>query len=303
MISMISRRAPRGAVLLVVLWLLAIVGVLALSLARQASLALHLAACRRDYGQALHLAEAGVAYASAELLREVPPSSSVSLLHATDGILAVDHGTTEEAAERVRYQIIDEERKINLQTLAARPDGLAILQRWPGMTEALAAALLNRCRAAPIRSVEELLLVSGVSDELLRGWREHLTVTSSGLLNLNTASSRTLCLLGLLPDVAERLVAYRARARQRAAAGAPPFKTLTGRAVRTQLEEDGTPLTAEEIENLNRVCMSPSLLTLRSSHFTVTATGVARRGRVRATVEALVAREGTRLHLLAWHER
>lgn len=72
--------------------------------------------------------------------------------------------------------------------------------------EALADAY--PCADAPFQSVEELLLVRGVTSELWAKLRDHVTTSPAAAINLNGATSEALQAAGMSAGLAQLVVAY-----------------------------------------------------------------------------------------------
>jgi general secretion pathway protein K len=64
-------------------------------------------------------------------------------------------------------------------------------------------------RNGPLESVEEFLMVRGVTPEIYNGVRPYVTVYTDGKINFNTAPLKVLQALGLNPELAERVAEYR----------------------------------------------------------------------------------------------
>ena len=66
-----------------------------------------------------------------------------------------------------------------------------------------------KARNASFESVEELLMIRGVTREIYNQIKNDVTVYTDGKVNFNTASQTALQALGLSPDLAKRLVEFR----------------------------------------------------------------------------------------------
>jgi type II secretory pathway component PulK len=119
-----------------------------------------------------------------------------------------------------------------------------------------------RCKLAPFESVEELLMVRGMTPGLFNRLRPHVTVYTNGLVNLNTASRPVLLALGFDETFAERLIGYRKGADgQEGTEDDGLFKTVDG--VLDALSEAG-PLMGDEAALLT--ALKPALC-VRSTVF------------------------------------
>lgn len=140
------------------------------------------------------------------------------------------------------------------------------------------------CRNGPLRSLDELLMVRGVSPELFYGTREHpgisryLTVYGDGRVNINTADPLILCAMSeeITRPLAERMAAYR-----NAAGGLL-----------------GDPLWYRGVPGIEDITLSPEWVTTSSTHFEIVAT--ASLDRLESRVAALVERGGGTIALLSW---
>ncbi len=133
--------------------------------------------------------------------------------------------------------ILDEERKLNINT--ADTDILRrLFTEVAGVKEKLAEAITESvldwrdedndkrdfgaekfeylllkkpydCKNGPFESLEELLLVRGMTPEILKSIRPYITVYGSGKVNLNTAPDAVLKVLGLSDAGISGIMSYR----------------------------------------------------------------------------------------------
>lgn len=138
-----------------------------------------------------------------------------------------------------RYGLSDEESKVNLNTA-----GLAVLENLfiaaAGFDEVeaqeLAASIIDwrdkdsqlsiplgsaedpyyhglaypyDAKDSEFESLDELLLVKGMTPEIFEKLKDYVTVSSSGKININTTSSPVLMALGLDGDTADKIIRYR----------------------------------------------------------------------------------------------
>jgi DNA uptake protein ComE-like DNA-binding protein len=99
--------------------------------------------------------------------------------------------TVEFGVAAVRYHLVDEESRININTAP-----LEVLARVPGIGPDLAAKIA----ASPFRPFfvkESLLWIDGLDDEAFARCRDLVTVYSSGRVNINTAPVAVLDALGM----------------------------------------------------------------------------------------------------------
>ena len=143
-----------------------------------------------------------------------------------------------EGVLETRYGLSDEESKINLNA-----SGLAVLKNLfaaAGLDEVeaqeLAASIVDwrdkdsqlsiplgsaedpyyhglpypyEAKDSEFESLDELLLVKGMRQEILEKLKDYVTVSSAGRININTASSLVLISLGLDEDTADKIIRHR----------------------------------------------------------------------------------------------
>ena len=140
-------------------------------------------------------------------------------------------------------------------------------------------------RNGPMESIDELLLVRGISPELYRGTPERpglarfLTVYGEGSVNINTAPKEVLRALApsITEDAANRMDDYRKN----------PANSLTD------------PSWYRRVAGLNNTAIDAVTLVTRSEHFQLASTG--HLGTMKRTIRGIVKRDSDRkLSLVAW---
>lgn len=105
----------------------------------------------------------------------------------------------------VVYRISDEESLINVNT-ASR----GILENLSGFSTDLSVSIVEWRKAnGNFEALEELLLVKGMSEEILSRLKDTITIFGIGRVNINTASAKTLRALGLQESLIEKLITFR----------------------------------------------------------------------------------------------
>lgn len=100
-------------------------------------------------------------------------------------------------------QIIDESALINLNLTSAD-----VLARLPGMDNELAEAIVNS-GLRPFSSINEVLLVKGITKENFLLFKDAITVYGTGKVNINTVSKAVLIALGLDEEMASLILRFR----------------------------------------------------------------------------------------------
>ncbi len=285
-----------GAALMLVLWVMVLLTAMAAEFVLSMRTDVNITRNFKDETRAYYGALAGIEEAKAEIMSFDGP-----VYTDEEGLLALG----EEAPQRegalgtVRYSytITDEERKINLNS--ATPRQLRIILREGGVEEERIDTIVDSvldwrdgdslhrlngaeedyyrslprpysCKDAPFETVEELLMVRGVSPEILfgsgdggryRGIAPYLTARSSGRININTAG-RVVLEARFGPAEAARILLRRS-------SGPLAVAPATGG-------------------------------TTRSAYFTVLSTG--RAGEIRRTIKALMKKKGSAVEVLYWDD-
>ena len=254
----------KGSVLVGLLWCLALLSVVVIGVLHSARIDLLVVKNHGDRIQARYLALAGIEKAKALLYQDARERSRARVNHSgrlhdwpeqfRDAPLGrgqfrvVRRGRADEGGGII-YGVGDEESRLNLNN--ASPDELG---RLNGMTSDVIAALIDwrdednavspggaeadyytslqppyRPRNGPLQTVRELLMVRGVTAQMLgdtsadTGWASILTVDSS-VRNLNAAGqdrvnvqsadeSALTSVHGITPDIAKAIVGYRGQNR------------------------------------------------------------------------------------------
>lgn len=324
-------KTVRGSILIMALWILTILVLLSLGLGYAMSLDIRLVSYQRDQLEALYLAKAGVARAVAvlEQRQEVKPEAKLEVKPETDASpdpwftnleafrdVELGHGRFTvstphpdgDQPDRVVYGLIDEDRKINLNTAAKD-----ILMRLPGMTQEAAESIIDwrdtdpfpsglvgaedfyyrgleppySAKNAPFDLVEEVSLVRGVTEKVFDAIRACVTIYTDGKVNLNTAPVPVLVALGMSEGLARKIVQFRSGPDGLVAtADDQRFETLGSAQQRLNAETSLTPQEGADLTN----AITRGLLKLTSEVFTVASRGTVREGKIARRVEAVVKR-------------
>lgn len=233
----------RGSLLIITLWIITILSVVAVALARALSVEVRLTKYRLAHEQAVALARSGVYLAMQRLNQDSPPAGEAFDWLGDDWAAfaqadpAADPATwtvalgapiaDPAAGAEAQIAITDEERRLNLN--AATEPALTALLLPHGGTQELSQAILDYRdpdaepvtgeppsypKNAPLVALEELRDVPGMSAALFEALRPlAAAVPESGAVprvNINTAERDVLLALGGDPAVVDALVGRRA---------------------------------------------------------------------------------------------
>lgn len=273
----------RGAVLLTSLWTLVILSMLALGLAYRVRLELALTRYQLDAIEMVQMAKAGLVLSRAAVLND-PGYSCLNQPWSEDpetfrdrelmgGRLSWTHQADGPGpSPSTLYGLSDEESRLSLNAASAES-----LARLPGISRGVAAAIVEwrapgpaagdgyggyRSRGGAFRSVDELLLVRGMTPEDFELASPFLTAHGSGKVNVNTASRAVLLAAGLSEEAAAKILLFRAgRDLQVGTADDGVFKSASS--IAAQLSQ-AARLSADEYHS---VTAAQGLLDVRSTSF------------------------------------
>lgn len=251
----VSRSAVerRGGILILSLWSLCLLTTFAVILGNGVRQKIILVQRLDERGKLRFIAEAGVKRSVVELNRNADKtydslrdawSSNISAFKGVsvgDGVFDVcaDYRDGETGMAVTRYGVIDEERKININTA-----GREVLERLFRVVlgfheieaQELAASLIDwrdgdselsiplgsaedrdyrnlqypyEAKDAPFDILEEALLVRGMTREAFEGLRGYISIYGSGRVNINTAPRGVLLALGLTERLAAKILLFR----------------------------------------------------------------------------------------------
>jgi len=185
-----------GAILFVALWTLVILTILAIGISSRVASEILLVKRLKERLIALYLAKAAVNQTIIELGKDETPNYDTLYELQKKRKVELGNGSFE-------FNLIDEESLININT--ATPN---IIAQLPGLSTEL-AGIISNSSLKPFQLKEELLLVEGVTPEIFLGFKDLITVYTEDKVNINTASSRVLKVLGLEDDLIEIILNYR----------------------------------------------------------------------------------------------
>jgi type II secretory pathway component PulK len=242
-----------GSILLIALWSICLLSTFAVILGYGVRQKLVLANRLQERDKLFLISEAGLRRAAAELKKLPPKDYDILSAPWADNLAAfkdvsVGDGTVnicynyineQSGAKILRYGLIDEERKINInkaerlvlnrlflalgygetraQELAASivdwrdadselsiPSGSAESSYYRGLPEPYDA------KNAEFEVLDEVLLVKGIDESVFDSIKDYITIYGGGKVNINTASGPVLFALGLSEAIVGDVLAFRA---------------------------------------------------------------------------------------------
>jgi len=186
----------RASILVLSVWVLAIFSILSLGLYRIVFSQIKLAKAIEERVICQYLAKAAVMYAQIKRQKDDTPYDTLYELRISQ--------ERELSRGKFSYVMIDEESKININTATE-----AIIAKLPGLNPELAKKVLVST-LKPFVVKEEILLVEGITEEIYNGFKDIITVYTDGKVNINTAGTDVLTVLGLDDALAEIIKKFRA---------------------------------------------------------------------------------------------
>lgn len=315
----------KAQVLIISLWILTILSVLAVSIGRRAGLVLKLSRYQKDKFKALYLAKAGLNCAITQLTNDQTINydsleednwvnnsevfKKIMLNENSDEFATVSYTVKENVRDETKFGVIDEERKININT-ASRNLLIALLEKkgieapedtadniriWRGDiadSDEIYKKLGYACKADKFSNIEELNLVAGITPEAYQELKDLITIYGDGygFININTVSPEVLLIF--IRSVAKDL------STGEGFAGTLEEKIIDSRfkggAFKTK-EDIDIALTTEETNIFNTLI---NKVIFQSDNFLIETIGNV--GKIKSKIAAVYNRKDKQL--LYWHE-
>jgi len=189
-------RENRASVVVICIWLLVTLSVLAVSIGKIAYSQINFSRFYIDQEQSYYLAKAALKEAMIE--RGGDLSSSYDTLYELRTPRLITFG-----GNSVEYILIDEESKININFA-----GSNILARLLD-SNFTADEVIDYRQNAAFSTIDELLQVDGIDEELFAEIRNLVTANSNKYININTAPEGVLLALGCTQDSCDKILEYR----------------------------------------------------------------------------------------------
>lgn len=309
----------RGSVLIIVLWVIIILTILAVSVSVVASSQVFFVRRYRNQMTAYFIARAGLVLCIAELNRDKEAnnydalkeewSNKAELFHdrpVGNGFLSVSYeyfsnivsaeGKT--AVTNTFYGMIDEERKININTASATVLQALFQDRaslTPSQAKEIADSIVDwrdtddtkresgaengyyqslsspyPCKNNKFDILEELILVKGMRPEIFQGIRDFITIYGDGRVNINTASYPVLHSLGPSEILAEKIIQCRAGSDE--IEGTEDDEVFTQPSTIISTLNKKQTLTQEETNQINNL-ITTNAIGVKSTYFQIISRG------------------------------
>lgn len=316
------RMRKKAQVLIISLWILAILGVLSISLAHRVSLGLRLSRYHKERLKTTYLAKAGINIAINEIENDDQAYDSLKDKWASNpekfDKIYLDDFKTDFATVA---QVVDEERKININTApkellaelltetgAVNPAELANnICAWRGDTGVAIPdyqPLGYNNKGKKFSNIAELLLVRGFNEDAYNPIKDLITVypdEGDSRININTAS----------PDTLEVLMnTYVKKLQERNIPIANPealletmidFRNKDGVFTDISIETILQNLTDEQKNILNDPTDGlKNKITVKSNYFTILSEGRINNSKLKRVIECVFDRQSKKI--VFWHE-
>jgi len=307
------KRSESGFVLVSVLWILAILTVIAVGFQRRAMMDARAAMFTLDHSKAMFMARGAVERGIVEIRNK----AVIDALYKQAGRTSLGQrwtNTTDMLRERAyfsdpgtdakddlcRYVIRDEQSLISIN--AVDED---LLKKLEGLDLSVVRKIMRRRvgdRSAnelpqPFQTVEEIREMEGVSDkdwfgtDKKVGLRDLLTCWGTGRINVNTASAAVLkCIPELRDNIVDAIVAYRQGPDGELGTGDDQDFANLGEIA------EKTGISGESLAPIQQYC------TVDSQFFTIRGIATRRQGKVMATCVATVMVGGPSAFVIKWRE-
>lgn len=328
----------RASILILALWSICLLSIFAVYLGAAARQKLSLARRLDERDKLYYIAQAGVEAALTQITYEDEKAYALKDGWSTntavfkdveidDGTFNVcyNYRTASNDEEKTRYGIVDEQRKINLNTADIKlmerlfaaalgysesqaQDLAASIIDWRDSDSMLSVPLGSaedthyrflqhpyEAKDADFEILEEVLLVKGMEKDVFTRLKEYITIYGNGRININTASRYVLRAVGLNEKLTDMVVLFRNGKDETEATADDNVFDASANIV--PLLSQQYSLSPEEITVLSNAV--ERYLTTQSSVFTVRSLGRLKARAYTLAVSCTVTRDKK---LLAWQE-
>ena len=186
----------KGLVLVITLWLIIVMSVLGVGLARISKSSYVFTKFRINKLRSRELAQTALIFCKKNRISD-----------ETSGYDTLSELETEAEYEyegvKVVYSLIDEETRININNTSS-----SILKELPGMSRRKALAIISS-KAKPFSVKEQILMIDEIDEEDYNDIKDLITVHGIGRININTCSEEILEILGFKQNLIDTLMEFR----------------------------------------------------------------------------------------------
>ena len=312
-----ARQASRtGSLLIITLWLVTILSVLAIAVARYLSVEVRLTKHRLASEEALALARSGVYLAMQRLTQDGQPKPDGKVYDSLGDAWAADQEISQDGGQ-VTMHITDEERRLDLNTIS-EPVLTRLLDHVAGSPD-LARPILDDLdpddegpvmgeppyypKNAPMAALEELVEIPRVR-AVFMALRPFLTIAPGSAapptVNINTAGREVLVALGADPAVVDALMAARPGADQAWGTDDDCKATDVNQAA---IELAACALGGDTARLVQLLSLPTATFVVSSSRFRVEVDALTDARAARHHIEAVIQRTPDGPKILAWRQR
>lgn len=325
-------RTERSSILVVSLWVISILSAFAVSAGFQVRQKITLAD-RLNYRAWLYgLAETGI-FNAIEKLKEDNVEDGFDTHYdlganeafrfqdkevAAGGsfLVAYEQGDLIEGTSELRFGLIDEERKLNLNTVDAQTlsQFLQLLEVEEDAANEIAYSIVDwrdtdsflthpnygaeddyyedlkfpyGAKDQPFETLPELLLVRAMTPEIFNIIKNYVTVFGSGAVNVNTASREVLTALGMDEELAGKIIEFRMGADGKEGTGDDNYCSSVGNI--TSAISTIKNLSGSEMAQLSNL-VAKAALGVSASYFMINSRGLLKQRELAIDIESIVDR-------------
>ncbi|MBL7069218.1 MAG: hypothetical protein ISS34_05120 [Candidatus Omnitrophica bacterium] len=282
------KTARAGTTLVVTLWLITIMSIFGIGLARTSYTHYKYAKFKMDKVLSLYAINAVVAKNKLERMGDLTTAYDVpSELAREEEYEAGD--------VKVIYSMIDEESLININTAPS-----SVLMNLPDISKGKSIAIASST-FKPFEVKEKMLLIDEIDEEDYLNIKDAVTIHGKGRVNINTCSEETLEMLGMKERLVDLVIRYRkGEDYELFSADDRVFETTSG--IKDAIAEEYSLSTGEEQDLI--AFIGKGLLSVRSENFRINAE-IYISGRVVDKYLVVIGREegSKRYSVKEWNQR
>jgi len=202
------RQPDKASVLVLCLWIVMILSILGLGLTGLVFQEIKFASAYQRLILSLPVAKAALKTVFLERQNDLTPAydTLTELSRPVKGILCGNNSYQyyfADLAASGQDEVVDESALLNINLAPAE-----MLEKLPGLNDELAKNIVDS-GLRPFKSINEVLLVEGITAENFVLFKDMVTIYGIGKVNLNTASKPVLLALGMDEELADAILRFR----------------------------------------------------------------------------------------------